>query len=79
MKRISLVLLAITVMAVLAISASAANTVMYSGGGAAQNLVQGDAGALVIELKFDGEDAENPQTFNVDDSDSLCSFLCRRR
>ena len=41
MKRISLVLLAITVMAVLAISASAANTVMYSGGGAAQNLVQG--------------------------------------
>ena len=71
MKRISLVLLAITVMAVLAISASAANTVMYSGGGAAQNLVQGDAGALVIELKFDGEDAENPQTFNVDDSDAL--------
>ena len=71
MKRISLVLLAITVMAVLAISASAANTVMYSGGGAAQNLVQGDAGALVIELKFDGEDAENPQTFNVDEADSL--------
>lgn len=71
MKRISLVLLAITVMAVLAISASAANTVMYSGGGAAQNIVQGDAGALVIELKFDGEDAENPQTFNVDDSDAL--------
>ena len=71
MKRISLVLLAITVMAVLAISASAANTVMYSGGGAAQNLVQGDAGALVIELKFDGEDAENPQTFNVDDADAL--------
>lgn len=71
MKRISLVLLAITVMAVLAISASAANTVMYSGGGAAQNIVQGDAGALVIELKFDGEDAENPQTFNVDESDAL--------
>lgn len=71
MKRISLVLLAITVMAVLAISASAANTVMYSGGGAAQNIVQGDAGALVIELKFDSEDAENPQTFNVDDSDAL--------
>lgn len=71
MKRISLVLLAITVMAVLAISASAANTVMYSGGGAAQNLVQGDAGALVIELKFDDEEAENPQTFNVDDSDAL--------
>lgn len=71
MKRISLVLLAITVMAVLAISASAANTVMYSGGGAAQNLVQGDAGTLVIELKFDDEEAENPQTFNVDDSDAL--------
>ena len=71
MKRISLVLLAITVMAVLAISASAANTVMYSGGGAAQNIVQGDAGALVIELKFDDEEAENPQTFNVDDSDAL--------
>ena len=71
MKKISLVLLAITVMAVLAVSVAAEGTVMYKDGGANQAVVQGDSGALVWQQVFDGEDAENPQTFNVDDADYL--------
>lgn len=71
MKKISLILLAITVMALLAVGVAAEGTVMYKDGGANQAVVQGSSGAIVWQQQFDGEDAENPQTFNVDDADYI--------